>query len=145
MKEVNLIENESIITQSDGGLITLTNLRVLYHDSTWGKAHIVSIMLEKISSVAVRQRSYFLLLVLGIGSGVLGVIMINEFNEDLAPYFFLVGLICIISYLATRKHMVVISSDGGGNIYFKVRGLGKKNLIKFINQVDSAKHSKVKG
>ncbi len=62
MEHTELLENEQIITESTNNVVTLTTHRVRYNSSSTGQAHIVSIMLEKVSSIEVHYKSFYFLL-----------------------------------------------------------------------------------
>ena len=130
-----LLNNEQVITQSNWNAITLTNLRLRYSDSQWGKAHIVSLLLEKISSIEINYRSKTIFVILAIAGG-----LIAEANGkgEFIGIGIGAGAVLIILYLFSRKHYLTISSDGGGKIHFHTKGIKREKVLDFINQLENA-------
>lgn len=141
MDTSELIDNESVITQLNDNLVTLTNFRIRYNDSAWGETHVVSIMLEKISAIEVRYDSFPSLLILGflmIFTSI-GFMAAEVIPQNLMLFLIILGLIPCIIFFLTRKYAIVISSDGGAKISFRAKGMKKELVLKFINQVEGAK------
>lgn len=133
-----LLDNEHVITQSDGDVITLTDLRLRYSDLQWGKAHIVSLLLEKISSIEMHYRSNTIFVILAILSIAGGLIAGFNGDEEFIGIGIGAGVVLIILYLFSRKHYLTISSDGGGKIHFHTKGMKRENVLDFMNQLESA-------
>lgn len=145
MAALKLFENEELITQSTKGKVVLTNMRIRYSDEVVGRAHIVSIMLEKISSIEIHYRSWWLALLVGIIALVAGVASLTGRNDgELAMILFVVGALSLIFYFTTRKHIVSVSSDGGAKINFETSGMSREDLLKFVGQIEEAKNNRVK-
>jgi predicted transcriptional regulator len=53
MNKEQLLPEESILTFSENGLVTVTTHRIRYNNKILGQSNFVSIMLEKISSIQV--------------------------------------------------------------------------------------------
>jgi hypothetical protein len=138
MEDKCLLNGEQIITQSDGNIITLTNIRIRYSDKQFGKAHIISIMLEKVGSIEVKYQSNIVLLILAI-IGFLAALFGLASNESELVFFGLIaGGILTASYLGTRKHALAITSDSGKGILFHTKGMKQEAVLKFIDQVEQA-------
>src|SRR5690606_29599459 len=107
-----------------------------------GKAHIVSIMLEKVSSIEIHYKSKVLILIFGILLVSAGLIM--GANNSGTPMIFglVLGGLFILIYLLTRKHVVSIASDGGAIIYFQTKGMKREVLLDFINKIEKAKNER---
>ncbi len=133
-----LFNNEHVITHSDGNVLTLTNLRLRYSVSQWGKAQYVSLLLEKISSIEMHYRSKIIFLILGILAIPGGLIAGVNGDEEFIGIGIGAGLVLIILYLFSRKHYLTISSDGGGKIHFLTKGMKREKVFDFINQLESA-------
>jgi len=54
MDKKYIFEGETLITETEDNVITLTTHRVRYNSSSSSSAHIISIMLEKISSIEIQ-------------------------------------------------------------------------------------------
>ncbi len=135
-----LFEKEEIITESDDKVILLTNRRIRYNSSSWGQAHIVSIMLEKISSIEIHYKSLWLFLVVGVILVTGGVIMGANNNGDAMILGLGAGAVLVLIYFFTRKHVVSISSDSGTKINFSTNGMKREKLMDFINKIERAKN-----
>jgi hypothetical protein len=143
METKHLFEGEEIITQSDDKTVTLTTHRLRYNSSSYDKAHIISIMLEKISSIEIHYKSWILFLLAGIiiiAGGLLAGA--NNQGEAMSAGIF-VGLILVVIYYFTRRHVVTIASDGGANINFQTKGMKRETIIDFINKIEKAKNKKM--
>ena len=115
------IENESIILESTDRRIMLTSHRLRYHDRASKHTDFISIMLDKISSIELTyQRNLWLLII--------GILTIPV----------LVGVVLLIFFFLTKKHIVSITPDGGKPIVFETNGMKREFLEDFIYQVEKA-------
>ena len=55
----------------------------------------------------------------------------------------IVGLVCIILWATSRKHIVTISSNGGARLNFLVHGMSNDKVEDFITKVQEAKSNRV--
>ena len=142
MKNTYLFDQEEIITKSKNSTVTLTNYRLRYESANSGKAHIVSIMLEKISSIEIHYKSNIIILVIGILFISTGFIMgtMNQGEPMLAGMS--IGAICLFIYYIRRKHVISIASDGGTKIHFFTKGMNRDTLMDFINEIEKAKKNR---
>jgi len=139
MEANQLLNGEQIITESDDKSITLTSFRIRRNVSGGGQAHIVSIMLEKVSSIEVHYSSWIILLGLGILFGLAGLFAGANNKGDVMVPALLIGGVLVIAYFMTRKHVVTVASDGGAKINFQTRGMKRDAIIEFINKIERAK------
>jgi len=145
MEQNDLFPNETILTESDGKVVTLTTHRIRYNSSSFGRADIASIMLEKISSIEAKYTSLIIVLIIGIATGLIGVAMgLSNNNKDsqIGMGVLIIGVIFILVYLGTRKHTITIASDGGGKITFETKGMKRETILDFINRVEKAKNER---
>jgi SNF family Na+-dependent transporter len=133
-----LMNNEHVIIKTQYDVITLTNLRLRYMENQYEKAKIVSILLEKISSIEVHYKSKItflfvavLIVIAGLGAGI-G----EEFELLLAGL--VIGAILLILYFISRRHFITISSEGGANIHFHTKGMKREKVIEFIDELENA-------
>jgi hypothetical protein len=139
-----LVEGEEIITESSNKLVTLTNYRIRYHNSSWGQAHLISIMLDKVSSVEVRYKSWWLLLVPSLILLVGGMLAGVQGIEEAMVIGIGSGLLLALIYVFSRRHVITISSDAGTSINFQTKGMNKDKVLEFVNKVERArKHYKL--
>lgn len=138
METKYLLKNEQIITQSDQNIITLTNQRIRYTAKALGRAHIVSMVLNKVGSIELKYKNNLLLLLLAfIGA----LIMVYGYSTG-DTNFMLAGLIgtaiFIYIYFKNRKYVISISSESGKEILFHTKGMKHEDILKFINQTEEA-------
>lgn len=138
MDDKYLLPGEQIITQSDTNTVILTNLRVRYSDKQFGKAHIISIMLTKISSIEVKYQSSIVTLVLAIIGFVVALFGLYSNDSALTVYGFFAGGVLIAWYIGTRTHALTITSDGGKEILFHTKEMKHETVLSFMNQVEQA-------
>lgn len=134
-----LLDNERVILQSDDDIVSFTNFRLRYAASEFGKAHIASILLEKISLVEVYYRSKTIYLILALFA-IVGVLIaeINRASGEFSKAGVVIGVLFIILYLTSRKHVVTILSDGGGKINFHTKGMKQEQVLDFVNKLESS-------
>lgn len=142
---MQLWENEKLISTSNNKEVILTSQRIRFETTHWGQRHMVSIMLEKISSIEVRYHSWVIILTLGILSILGGIYLMSAGgpDKDHANIFFLTGIIMIVVFLLTRQHVITIKPDGGARINFSTRGMSRDTVLDFIDKVEKAKSEKV--
>jgi hypothetical protein len=133
-----LFDNETIITQSDGNVLTLTNLRLRYSASQWGNGHHVSLLLEKISSIEMHYRSRLIFIILAILAVAAGLIAGANGDKEYIGIGIGVGVVFVILFLFSRKYYLTISSYGVGKIYFHIKSMKREKVFDFINQLESA-------
>ena len=129
-----LLKNETIITQSNLGAVTLTNVRIQYATKEWGKEHMVSILLKNISSIEASYKSNIILVFLAVASIVGAFIMGAEYLIGII----IISTILLIVFFLTRQHYLIISSNGGAKINFLVKGMKTKEILAFLNKVEQA-------
>lgn len=133
-----LLKEEQVISRFGGNVITLTNFRLRYSYTQLGKTHIVSLLLEKISSIELRYLNHTIFIILAIcsivGELVAWAIGIIEFFG----FGVLVGVFFIAAYFFARSYYLIISSDGGVKISFHTVGMKRDKVLDFINQLESA-------
>jgi hypothetical protein len=144
MYSSQLLPGENYLFQFDFGC-TLTTHRVRYSRSGAGKAEMISIMLENISSVQLHYKSWLLGLILGIlgmvGGAAISINGKSNGEEKMISAGLIVsfiGLMLLLLYLTSRKHYITISSKGGSAICFQTKGIMREQVIAFIDKVDEA-------
>lgn len=136
---MKLFENEVIIIESESKQVTLTNRRIRY---TQNNTDVISIMLEKISSIEVTYRSWPILLligIIGIGYGALLLSDGREYESNQAILAIVGGAVFTFAYFLTRKHVISIAPDGGTKIHFTTRGMKNEMVQDFVNKIEEAK------
>ena len=119
---MELVNGEKIITQSDNKQIVLSTHRLRYYKSRKKNAGFSSLMVDKICHIElVNNKPGLLLLIFGI---------------LLLPV--LLGIVLLLIYFLTNKHVISIASDGGKVIVFETQGMKQEFLIDFIGKVEKA-------
>jgi len=119
---MEVLENEKLITESGNKQIKLTTHRLRYYESPSRNSNFTSIMLDKISSIELTYRKSSIWLL------ILGILTIP----------ILIGIILIVVFFTSKKHVVSITPDGGKPIIFETKGLKRDFLEDFIHKVESA-------
>jgi len=138
METRHLLNNEVIITQSGKGVITLTNLRLRYSNSSNGKTRIISILLEKVSSIDVHSKSNRIYLYFAFAAIAVGFYFGAEGNSNVTLASLGLGVLLTLLYLFSRQHFLRISSEGGAKIQFHTKGLKTEKVLQFMNQLEQA-------
>lgn len=116
------IKNEELITESDNKQIRLTTHRLRYHETPKKNSNFTSIMLDKISSIELTYyKSSIWLLIIGI-----------------LTIPIVVGIILIIMFFTSKRHVVSITPDGGKPIIFETKGMKRDFLDEFIDKIETA-------
>lgn len=138
-----LFEGESIITQSKDSKVVLTNYRLRYQESSASNARVISIMLEKISSIEVHYKSYPVYIILGILIGGMGYFFSGGLGSrmelQLKIVCLVVAVLFVLVYFMSRRHMVSVASSGA-TIDFHTRGMRRDSILEFVNKIEQAKH-----
>ena len=139
-----LLKGEELISQSANNVVILTTHRIRYNATNSAQSHLVSMMLEKVSSCESRYQSWPVLLVLGVLAVLLGGFSLFQFGgQQMAAPAIAVGFVLVVAYFASRKHVISISSDGGSRIGFETKGLKREAVVSFINGIEKAKTERV--
>lgn len=127
-------EDESVIMDSNDNSVLLTTHRIRYKSNQGSKSHITSIMLKNISSIEIHYKSNQWLFYVGITFLITGIVMSPK--TGLGYIGLGIGLLMMIIYWFTRRHVVSICSNGGASIDFQTKGMKQSALIDFIDTVE---------
>lgn len=131
MEKQEYLPGEELVTESENKLITLTNFRLRFYSSNRGSAYIVSLMLNKISSIEVHYKSLWFLLIPSIILIVGGLLAGAQNQGDIMIAGLVIGLLLALIYILSRKHIVTVSSMGGAKINFRNKGNETRNANEF--------------
>lgn len=129
MKDNDLLKDEHIITQSDSKTLTLTNLRLRYSTSSWGRSNITNFLLESVSAVEVKYKSKSHYILIAILSIIGGLIAGAEIRDDYAVLGVGLGVFLLILYVISRKRVLSISSSGGIQIHFHTKSMKRGKVL----------------
>ena len=139
MENQFLLEGEEILTESTDKIVTLTNKRIKKSVSSFGNAHVISMHLEKISTIEIHYRSWPWILIFGILLVVTGLILRMQNNAEILFAGILAGLGFILIYFITYRHLITITSDGGTRIDILTKGMKREGVLEFVNKIENAK------
>ncbi|GAA5037802.1 hypothetical protein GCM10011506_36030 [Marivirga lumbricoides] len=125
------LPNESLLSNSDSNTIMLTTHRIRYQDSKSLK----SIVLDEVSGTEVKYISQPVFLLLALIAGVGGFFLINETDEIYMISSFTIAIMFVLMYLASRKHVIIISSSGT-KIIFQTHNMSKETVKNFVSQLE---------
>ncbi len=134
-----LFPEEKEITSAVGKAIQLTTHRIQGWYGAKGSEYYVSIMLEKVTSVQLREISSPGLLVVGFVVLLGGLLLIPATGEPAMGLVGLLGVIFIVLYFTSKYHRVSINGYGGVRIHFMWKGKNKADIMRFLDQVEYAK------
>ena len=120
--------------------VLLTNYRIMKEH---GNSYKISIFLEKISSIVMHYKIKPLLLFFGIICFIVGGVLF-DYNEALGILSLIVGIILIIAFYLTCKHVLVISPDGGMKLEIEVKRTSRERIEEFLTIIQEAKQAKIK-
>lgn len=132
---IPLLEDEKIVADAAGKNAILTDIRIV-HKSESG---ITSISLDRVSCYRVYHKNNLALLLLGIGTMLIGLVYLSQESDGYGFLIMLAGAILATAYFMTRVHVVSIFSDSGEPITFRTKGMNLERVMEFINQVEKAK------
>lgn len=139
---MTLLPNEQELVTSNGNKVILTTHRIQLTDKDWGYSYSIEIFLEDISSVEIRYRSNIILLLLGCLGILVGLYLFAQSNDSV-NYGFIAGIILLLIWWFSRRHIISISSDGGSSLNFEVGGMSSYLIEEFVGKVQLAKLNRV--
>lgn len=135
------LDDEKLVIESNNSIIQVTNKRVIYNTTKFGKKNYTSIFLKRISSIELEYKSKPLYIILSALFFIAGLFLQVDTGNNQFPYFLygiILALIFIVWFFVSRKHFLVISSFGNeGNIKLQTKGLSKESLESFIYELES--------
>jgi len=139
MKQFKLFETEENITSSTDKRVILTNKRIWKLESGFGKARTTSIHLQKVSSVEIQYKSWLWALIIGVFFIVAGLLAVLGRSEEIAVLAVIAGVVLIILYLLSRRHLITVTSDGGTKLNILTKGMSSDDVLDFVNKIEQAK------
>jgi hypothetical protein len=134
---------ENLVTSNQDKLI-LTNQRIHLTDKQWGRSYQITIFLENIASIENVYKSNPVYLLIMAGCLLLALATASrELDEKVSIGSFVAAVICLLLWNSSRRHVVTISSNGGGTLNFSVEGMGDDQVQDFIDKVEAAKGARM--
>lgn len=136
---MNLFPSEEYLVRSNNDRIILTTHRIQLTSKDWGSSYRSILFLEDISSIEKRSSSLFIALVIGIFLLVGGMMWANQADINQINPATISGIILIIVYFLSRKHVVSITPNGGKSLNFEIGQMSDEEVNEFIDKVQLAK------
>ena len=140
---LQLMPDERVLLQSEGGTLILTTHRVRHQTESFGYARIISIMLEELASCAMLRTSFPLFLVLAALCAAGGLLLTVANRGDAAPLGLglVLALILVVLFLASRQEIVSLAS-AGATIRVSTRSMKKDESRHFLDATEAAKNER---
>jgi hypothetical protein len=133
---------EKIILEANTGGFLLTTRKVRFRAREVGRAKVISIMLEHITSCEIDRRSNPLYILLAI-IALMGSIWYMEKSQE--SYWFVYGLVIatvfVIIYIMTQRQVLIIASPSA-KIFLKTHKMPFDKCISVIDEIETAKDSR---
>ena len=142
---LNLLNGEEIISESDNKELVLTTLRIRQYISYAGKHTYKSIMLEDIVSIQMaHKKNYWLILfaIIAILVALFSFIGLGEAATGVLAASFIIAIILVIFFFLSMKGIVSIDS-AKGSIEFNTKGMNPEKIISFLELIEKAKKGRV--
>lgn len=132
---MRLLEGERVIVTSDGDKLVLSTHRVRYESRRAGRAELVSIMLEEISSCAVVYRSNVAFVVAAF---LAALVAASGRFPDYQIALWVVTVLALVGYYFSRRQVLSLTS-AGDSIRVPTVGMKFDAVKEFIDSVEAAK------
>lgn len=132
-----IMPNEEQLLSFNEDELILTNRRIHLVDTDKGSD--VDLPLEQVNSVKVQRRGYKLLLVPGclsllIGASLFGTEYSNQFQVAVIG-----GIILILFWWVTRKHMIAVASEKGEISNLDVDEMTSEEIAELVDDIQLAR------
>ena len=138
---LTLFPGESVVTYSDGGVVTLTTHRICKQEKEWGRSYNQDIMLEHITSCEDRTSSNIILLILSFVAFFLAITSGLARSRDFTPAF-ITGLVLLLIYFFTKKKQIIIASPST-KMHINVSGMSATTIAGFVDKVQQTKNNRI--
>lgn len=136
---MELFSSEEFLFRSNDEQLLLTTQRVSVRTKEWGQAYNNTIFLEDISSVETRFSSLLSMLVIGIVLIAGGLFWGQSSNGAIFNGACIFGVIALLVYFLSRRHVVRITPDGGHAIEYEIGSMPQTSVDEFIHKLQLAK------
>ena len=138
------LPGETVVLEADNKTLTLTSHRVRYAMRRTGRARVISVMLESITSCELTHATHPVLLVLAI-LAVLGGFALHERADSTA---LIVGVVTAIAlaaiYVGTRRQVLRVASPSS-RIDVLLVGMSLDQATSVIDSIERAKDARYTG
>lgn len=139
------LPGEQDLAKSISDKIVLTDRRIWISTNDWSNAYSIAIFLEDISVVERKHTSTPLYFILGM-LALLGSVyqFITTSGEDMLYLAFFAGaVVFLLVWMISRRHLISVTSHSGISLNYEVEQMTKKEIEKFMDDVQQAKYDRV--
>ena len=140
---MTLLPNEHEVLTSNENKIILTNQRIHMTDKEWGRSFSITLFLEDISSTQILYKSNFFFLIIALLNLLFSIYIFLTSGEyyEMTPLkvSFVVGLLFLVLWWFSRRHIISIYSDGGKPLEFMINKMPDEQIQHFFDKVQLAK------
>ena len=133
---LKLLPGEKVLMSSDRDILTLTNYRIRLNEKKKGASNYLSIALDCVASCGLVTKTKPLLLVI---AAIFAISGITQSQDNLRYGLFIVAFIFVAIYFITRSAALRIDSNGGEKIIVPVKGMGRDDILSFLEAVEDAR------
>lgn len=134
---MKLMNEESIVSESDNKEVILTTHRIRHSAKKTGRTQVTSIMLDELDACEIRSISNPIILVVAALIFLGGLVI----GDNAIVYGFVIGLILAGVYFFTKTQVISLKSSSSV-INFRTAGMSFETAESFIDTVESTKHSR---
>jgi hypothetical protein len=135
----NFMLNERLLVSSGNGILSLTNMRVIYDAKTSGASKFICIPLDAVACSGLVTRSYPILLI--VAAIAFLFCFVPNFKQETVIGLGIATIVLVVVYFSTRRAILTISPNGGEHISILAKGMKREEILSFLNSVLEAKHS----
>ena len=134
-EKIALLPGERVVMSSDTDTLVLTNHRVRYDSTEFGRSMFIGITLDSLASCGlVTQSSPVLLLLAGLAA-----IAAFIAGGNITVILLVVAVVLVIAYVLTRRAVIFVASNGGQSIAVPTKGMARPAIIAFLEAIEREK------
>lgn len=135
---MKLLQNESLITRSANGAVSLTTHRLRHHLKLDGSDYLISMVLDQVASIEMSSKRRSIFWKIAVACFLIGLYLLGENASEIALFFAALGIVFLISYFFSRSYQLAFTSAGSTSLAFKIKGMKNQEVMDFIEQVEQA-------
>jgi len=142
---MTLFPNEQELISSNGHKVVLTSQRIHMNSQSWGHAYQVTLFLEDISSVRLLYTSKTIFIAIAVLFFLYSLLaaLLSDGSSPPLILALIAGLVCLVLWGLSRKHIVSIHPHGGRPLEFEVNAISGLQLENFLHKLQWAKAQRV--
>ncbi|MEO6289130.1 MAG: hypothetical protein ABIO76_04385 [Ginsengibacter sp.] len=141
---MTLLPNEEKLVISNGDKIILTTHRIRLKDRDWYGSYSMDIFLEDISSIETKYKGNVIFLILGcLALSSTLYFSMREYTSGSLSFNFIAGIVLLVLWWFSRKHLVSITSHGCTSLVFETGKIPREQVENFIYKIQLAKAKRI--